>query len=459
MRLLAKIFFCSILALSIALSLSGYLLITYSYQNAIERERERALDEYQYNKFSVQATLLTGQKGLEDAFAPGYDSKAALFSEDKSLVYSSLPDGIPVDILDNVSDGTIYHSFEQVGPREYVLVCGRFIQSGRELYLLVASDISPVILQKGEMVKSFGRIYFIAHGTSMVLIFVLSTLLTRPIKRLTKASSLIAGGHYHKRLSVSGGDEIAELSSSFNTMAAAVEEKIGELSAIARQKEDFVANFAHELKTPLTSVIGYADMLYQKDLSRDQVKSAARYILDEGLRLEALSFKLMDLIVLSRQEFILEDMPVGELMDNLGRSLRPVLSGKKTELQIKTDTVLPYVKVDYDLLNTLIINLVDNAIKAGSTRIEISGKPMGEMYRIRVEDNGRGIPADEIDRITEAFYMVDKSRSRRQHGAGLGLALAQRIAEIHGTTLEIASKQQKGTSVQLNLQCKGAGNK
>lgn len=468
MRLFAKIFFCSVLVLSIALSLSGYLLMTSSYQNAIEREIDRAFDEYQYNKFSVQATLLTNRKGLQDSFLSGYDSQVALFTEDKSLIYSNLPSETPIGILDLVADNTVFHSIEQIGSKEYILVCGKFIQSGKSLYLLVASDISSIMLQKEEMIKSFGRIYFLALGISMILIFLLSTFLTHPIKKLTKASALIAGGHYDKRLAVSGGDEIAELSRSFNTMAEAVEEKIDELSEGARQKEDFVANFAHELKTPLTSVIGYADMIYQKNLSQDDVKKTAWYILDEGLRLEALSLKLMDLIVLNRQEFVLEEMSAYELLENISQSLSPLFSEKKIELQIETDISLPldskgeyqseyqydYISVDYDLFKTLMLNLIDNSIKAGSTKIKISGKRKDKRYSICVEDNGRGIPANELNRITEAFYMVDKSRSRKLHGAGLGLALALKIAEIHGTTLRITSMEQIGTSVELNLLCK-----
>lgn len=446
--------------LSIALSLSGYLLITYSYQNAIEREIGRALDEYQYNKFSVQAKLLTSKKGIKDSFLSSYDSQIALFTEKKSQIYSDIPGETYTDILDLVTDNTIYHSIEQIGLKQYILVCGKFIQSGKSLYLMVASDISSIMLQKEEMIKSYGRIYFLACSISMIFIFLLSKLITSPINRLTKASTLLAGGHYDNRLHVSGGDEIAELSSSFNTMAEAIERKIDELSESARQKEDFVANFAHELKTPLTSVIGYADMIYQKNLSHDNVKNAARYIIDEGLRLESLSLKLMDLIVLNRQEFVLEVMSAGELLENISQSLSPLFSEKNIELQISQfESQYDYIRVDYDLFKTLILNLIDNSIKAGSTKIKISGNQRSNRYSICVEDNGRGIPANEIDRITEAFYMVDKSRSRKQHGAGLGLALAQKIAEIHGTTLQITSEKQKGTSVELELLCKEGGDK
>jgi len=133
---------------------------------------------------------------------------------------------------------------------------------------------------------------------------------------MSAAAARIADGSYSERLKVFSNDEMGELSKRFNTMAETIEERIAELSNAAKQKEDFVSNFAHELKTPLTSVIGYADMIYQKPLSREDTKNAAAYILDEGLRLEALSLKLMDLVVLNRQDFVLEELPADGKFDS-----------------------------------------------------------------------------------------------------------------------------------------------
>lgn len=463
MRLFAKITLCATLVLSVALLFSGYLLITYSYENAINREMDRALNQYQYDKFSAQAELIANAASLQDEISPGnillsrlssdLSGQAAFFSDNKSLLFSALPAQTDFSLLNGVYDDTVVHQFQTVNEESYILVCGKLTQSGVTLYMLIATDISPVVAQKEIMTQSFVKVYFITYGFSMVLILILSALLTRPINRLTKAATRIARGRYKERLPISSGDEIGELSGSFNLMADAVEDKINELSANARQKEDFVASFAHELKTPLTSVIGYADMLYQKNLSTEQVKNAAWYILSEGLRLEALSLKLMDLIILNRQDFVLEEMPSDELLQNIVGGLEPLLEEKNVSLHLKAHPA--YVKVEYDLLKTLLLNLLDNAIKAGSSKIWISGKRDGNQYSISVTDNGRGIPASKLDRITEAFYVVDKSRSRKQHGAGLGLALAARIAEIHGGSLRFSSGEGVGMSVKINLVCEG----
>jgi signal transduction histidine kinase len=107
--------------------------------------------------------------------------------------------------------------------------------------------------------------------------------------------------------------------------------------------------------------------------------------------------------------------------------------------------------VEYDLFKTLLLNLLDNAMKAGCGRIEVVGEPNGSLYSVSVTDNGRGIPAAELKKITKEFYMVDKSRSRKQHGAGLGLSLAEKIAGIHGSSLKFNSSEGVGTIVKIDL--------
>lgn len=257
------------------------------------------------------------------------------------------------------------------------------------------------------------------------------------------------GGEYSERISTKGKDEISELASDFNQMAEQVEEKMEELSDAARQKEDFAANFAHELKTPLTSVIGYADMLYQRELSREEVKSAAGYILNEGMRLESLSLKLMDLFVLDKQDFFLERMSVEEMFQNMEQGIKPVCL--KHGVSLHMDIGKGSIETEYDLFKTMILNLADNAIKADCKDLWLYGNQDRNYYRIQIKDNGKGIPPEELGKITEAFYMVDKSRSRKQHGAGLGMALVSKIVQIHGAKMEIVSDGKSGTSVSLEF--------
>ena len=206
-------------------------------------------------------------------------------------------------------------------------------------------------------------------------------------------------------------------------------------------------------------MIGYADMLYQKDLPRETVKEASGYIFREGMRLEMLSLKMMDLIVLKKQEFELEYIDSEELFRDVERRYANVCRNRQVTFccEVEKRPVL----VEYDFIQTMIFNLIDNAIKADSTEICITGKcvnkgeddSLSERYQVTVRDNGRGIPEEELGRIKEAFYMVDKSRSRKQHGAGLGLALSEQIANIHGTTLQFENNRDAGILVTFYLSC------
>ncbi|MDR1706303.1 MAG: HAMP domain-containing histidine kinase [Clostridiales bacterium] len=456
MRLFTKFFLCAALIISIALLFSGYLMITFAYESAIERETERAVNQFQYDKFTVQSGLLSGGVNLNDdipgsllnSLSSELSGLAVFFAEDKRLIHSDLAPG-DAFALPDVQDNRHIMQIQTVNGTHYITVSGKVTHNGGTVYLLMANGIGEVINQKDQMMRRFAQIFFTALLLSMALILTLSFFITRPVKRMDKTASLIAGGRYSERLSVSGGDEIGELSKSFNLMADAVEEKIRELTENARQKEDFIASFAHELKTPLTSVIGYADMLYQRKLPPELVKDAAWYILNEGLRLEALSLKLMDLIILNKQDFVLEEMLSDELFMDIQGGLKPMLDEKNVRMELDIEPA--YVMVEYDLFKTLLLNLIDNAIKAGCGTLTITGKRDNDIYRISVSDDGGGIPASELARITEAFYTVDKSRSRRQHGLGLGLALVTRIAEIHGATLSLESVLGKGTTVTLNM--------
>ena len=235
---------------------------------------------------------------------------------------------------------------------------------------------------------------------------------------------------------------------------AELEKSISNLEDVANRREEFIASFAHELKTPLTAIIGYADMLRSKDMSPKSRFTAAGYIFSEGKRLEALSLKLMDIIVAGKGGFDTRKFEVGYFIRSIAAVTVPSLSNDGITLDMRWEP--GEINVEPDLFKTLMINLVDNARKAShkNDTIELFGKAEDGGYALYVRDHGRGMKKEELSKITEPFYMIDKSRSRAQNGAGLGLALCQRIAELHGTALEYDSELGKGTTVRIFL--KGA---
>ena len=377
-----------------------------------------------------------------------------MLSEDKKIISSNLSNDLSLDIVNLIKEDSMVCKIENLDENKVIMVGGSFNYNDKIYYLVSATNISDIITQKNNMEKNFDLIYFTAIFSGGVVMMILSALITRPIKKLINSSSRIANGYYNEHLNYVDNGELGELAESFNKMAEAIEEKVQELEVDAERKEDFVTNFAHELKTPLTSVIGYADMIYHRDLPKEEIKNAARYILDEGLRLEALSFKLMDLTMLNKQSFILEQLSSKEVFQNILDTIKPII--KEKNINITLDVEDEYIEIEFDLFKMLILNLLDNSIKADSKELEIIGhKINNDKYFIAVKDDGRGIPKEEIDRITEAFYMVDKSRSRAQHGVGLGLSLCEKIAKIHKSNLRISSEETKGTVISLEVYIDG----
>jgi signal transduction histidine kinase len=178
---------------------------------------------------------------------------------------------------------------------------------------------------------------------------------------------------------------------------------------------------------------------------------AADYIFSEGKRLEALSLKLLDLLVVKNHEFEMREINMKELFNDIKGVMEPTL--KSSNITLKVSAKDTQIKVEVDLMKTLILNLIDNArkaIKKGGI-ISLTGKRISDdRFMIIVKDNGKGMPEEELSRITEIFYMVDKSRFKDK-GVGIGLSLCKEIVELHDGKMKFESQVDIGTSVYLDL--------
>ncbi len=320
------------------------------------------------------------------------------------------------------------------------------------VYLENCRDVTPLYAQRTAQYQSFTYGMLALTAAAGVLSLLVSHLICRPLARLSAAARSIAEGAFDQRVPVTSNDELGRLSEDFNAMALRLEEQVAQLTAAAQREKDFTASFAHEIKTPLTSIIGYADLLLSRPVSPDQVHESAGYIFHEGRRLESLSRKLMDLIIMDRQAPILRPVPLCPFLDQTASALRPAMTQAGLTLDIEAEDAV--IHIDPDLIETACLNLLDNARKATPPggRIVITGRKEEDgRCLIQVTDPGHGIPPKDLPRITEPFYMSDKSRARAQGGAGLGLALCQKIVTLHGGTLEFESTPGVGTTVRIRL--------
>lgn len=378
MKFFYKIFLSMLLVLTVSLATIEYLTVSYSLEHALQREENTALSQHQMAKYSIQTVLL----GIMDDYTTSNMENIAKSAETPLGAQSGL--FFASQNSQSGRDETVYYNSCKINPSDRIPATGileyEIRETEKDRYLQVRSsftlDTNSFVLVTEKNVKELFQdadtlrrrcefFYWCILATGSFLVLVITFTLTKPLHRLQGTTRRFAKGEYDVRAEISSRDEIGDLSKTFNYMAKTIESKMEELKDAVRRQEEFTANFAHELKTPMTSIIGYADTLYQKTLSPEEVHQLAGIIMNEGMRLEALSFKLMELVTL--------------------------------------------------------------------------------------RDYGRGIPKEDLQKITEAFYMVDKSRSRKEHGAGLGLALAVKIAKLHHTELVYESVAGQGTCVSFML--------
>jgi two-component system phosphate regulon sensor histidine kinase PhoR len=233
--------------------------------------------------------------------------------------------------------------------------------------------------------------------------------------------------------------------------------EITEIKKLEQMRKDFVANVSHELKTPITSIKGFSETLLDGAM-KDQVTLEAflRIILNESDRLQTLIEDLLDLSRIEQQGFHLniEELDIVILMGEIITLLRGKAEEKNILLHIAPITAPLFIKGDYSRLKQVFINLLSNAITytpAGGY-VEIDVKENEDKVYIQIKDTGIGIEMEEIPRIFERFYRVDKARSRNSGGTGLGLAIVKHIVEAHKGSISVTSVKEKGTTFTIILE-------
>lgn len=466
MKFAWKVTLATLCILVISFSTGSYLLVSLSFRSALEREADVAREELQMLRISYEALCAAKGVTLENIDTVGRRVARTLeedpYFENRQfrvttsagqVVYSALSASSDQELLASVGAGTAGYTIRRENGSGAVLVhcAGTISLPDGTLYLETVRDISRLYTDRETHYQVYRWLLLAVVAVSGGVLYLLSSWLTRPIRSLGKTATQLAQGDYTSRANASSGDEIGELALRFNQMADAIEKNVQELEDEARRKEEFTASFVHELKTPLTSIIGYADMLRSRELSEDMRFKAASYIFSEGKRLENLSLSLMSLLVVGHSAADVRPVQMKRLCEEAARTARPAMLDKGLELTVSAEEgELPG---DASLLQTLLLNLMDNARKASEPGgvITLEGRAVPAGYRLIVSDQGRGIPAAELNKITEAFYMVDKSRSRAEGGAGLGLALCKQIVTFHSGTMRFTSQEGVGTTVEVNL--------
>ncbi len=480
-----KVLMTNIILVALSLGVIGFLMIQNSYQVSLEMQIENGMEEHQMLVSAIQSEVVDlmvgdsffamnqlGELGEEIASnMVGTGTQFVMLDGDKKCIYTNAEDlTFDMELLDYLEKGKRNYIIEERENGEILTIASVIQAKDSNLYLINQRDISNVYRENEKQIRFFRIVMVIALLICGGGIYGISWWLTKPIVQLNNTASIIASGDYSVRTQIVSKDEIGELAEKFDSMAEAIEGHVQELQEHARRQEDFVASFTHEIKTPMTAIIGYADMLRSKELSEEQQILTANYIFHEGKRLEGMSLKLFDLIALKRKEIELQDIYTQVLGEEVRDIVEPILVQSEITFELSMEPAL--MKGDRDLLKTVFINLIDNARKASSAgdKICMQGRWLNEenavtdeadamkvtsgkrcKYEIAIQDTGCGIPEDEVNKICEAFYMVDKSRSRKQGGAGLGLATSSLIIEVHEGRFFVESTLGEGTTMRVQL--------
>ena len=454
------------LLIALAFGIGGTLMITTSFNASLEKETQAALHAFE----TVQNTLFllnslgeqTDYDSLGSALSQMREQNTGLWQaltlvSEENLIYR---DGeltetefvLPLPSADQCSFAPVADSFG------HGLLVKSLIAAGDETMELTARfDLSTVYETRAAQQKLYLIIYIVVVLFGILSAALLSFAMTLRLHRLTRTVRQIAGGDLSKRSRLTDQDEFGQLSRDLDSMADKMQENITKLETEMQRQESFMGAFAHELKTPMTSIIGFSDLLRQGNLDENTRMMAADYIHSESRRLERLSFKLLDLILLKKDGLALKRVPLNGFLGEIERAMAPVMKNKNIRLVCRADH--RRVILEPDLVKSLLYNLIDNASKAmeGEGIIAVKATAIPGGCEFQVVDNGRGMEESQLSRITEAFYRVDKARSRSQGGAGLGLALCKQIVELHNGSIRFASEPGKGTRVTVTLYGKAEG--
>ena len=284
----------------------------------------------------------------------------------------------------------------------------------------------------------------------LLIFFVVNLIVGRIVGFTNKITSMSSDGILDEKLDIRGNDEISKLAVAFNDMS----EKVLNLE---HKRVEFVSNASHELKTPLSSIKLMADSIIQTpDIDIDYVREFLIDMNNEVDRLNRIVNKLLYITKMDTDSEKLEQgmdvVSLSEILAGIEKNLLPIANRDEITLHFECDDSL-YVLANKDMLWQGIYNVVDNAIKYSNEfgKVEVSAKSEKGKIIIKIKDSGMGISSEEINKIFERFYRVDKARSRATGGTGLGLSIAQAAVVFHGGTISVKSELGEGSVFTIVL--------
>ncbi|WP_066258669.1 sensor histidine kinase [Neobacillus drentensis] len=302
-----------------------------------------------------------------------------------------------------------------------------------------------------EMISGLNRHFLIAGLLSVLFMIIIIVFLTRfvthPLIQMNEATKRISKGDFTVSLPKLGTDEIGELGESIKVLA-------NDLEILKNERNEFLASISHELRTPLTYIKGYADIARRQETNNEDREKYLGIIVEETDKLATLVKELFNLAKMDENTFPIEKEEVHLLpyFEMMIEKVSPALQENRMILHLECPDDL-YAQIDPVRFEQVILNLLDNARKYSepNTSIFIDVALINERIHMTLKDEGKGIPEEDLPRIFERFYRVDKSRTRALGGTGLGLSIVKQLVEAHKGTITVKSSPNSGTEFEIIL--------
>ena len=299
--------------------------------------------------------------------------------------------------------------------------------------------------------------FLIALGISFIFSQRFASSITRPLQEISREMLKVRGDYGDLHFQKYKYSEINVIADTTMKMSRNVKEYLSQIEKEKQIRQEFFSNASHELKTPITSIQGYAELLESGMIQDENMKlDFARRIKKEAENMTGL---INDILMISRleakdAEVVFSSVRISVLLDDILDSLKPLAA--QCQVFLHADCQPITIEANPQQMKELLNNLITNAVKynrpGGQVWVQI--REQGDAMVVRVKDNGMGIPADSLDRIFERFYRVDKGRSRKQGGTGLGLSIVKHIVSFYRGTIRVSSEIDKGSEFVVELPLK-----
>ena len=440
---LKTFFIAYILFLAVLLGALGTVSI-YLTNHQMETLREQSKLEYERIAGSmVREINIVYQRGGEQAVIDALLESYVSMHRNRGIELSILPY--------REQAGGVLSVFESRASAYVILVRGNLTTIPRNFHLQVIFHVTERITELREIQRILLYLFIVFSLLAAMVLYITLTKIFKPLEVVARSAQKIAAGKYNERIQILGKNELAVMATQFNQMAIEIEKQINLLKEEAERKQQFVDNLAHEIRTPLTSIYGYAEYMQKGFVDEEDRVEATTYLLEEATHLRNITNSMLELAALRNYTLKKEEIPLLRLFQQVAASLE--LPFRKYGVNLEVQPLDDVLVGQEDLLKSLLMNLCINGAKACDKggRVILSGIRTNEQLILLVEDNGCGMTQGEIERIIEPFYQVDEVRNRDNDGVGLGLTLCRKIVELHGATMQINSETDVGTKVTISF--------